>query len=69
TVTLRSLRSQVAQVQQDTFLFTASALENLRYGRPDATFDEAVAAARVANAHAFLEALPGDTILLSASAG
>jgi len=58
TVTLRSLRSQIAQVQQDTFLFTASALENLRYGRPDATLEEAVAAARVANAHEFLHALP-----------
>ena len=58
TVTLRSLRSQVAQVQQETFLFTASALENLRYGRADATFEEAAAAARVANAHQFLQALP-----------
>jgi ABC-type multidrug transport system fused ATPase/permease subunit len=57
-VTLASLRSQIAQVQQETFLFTASALENLRYGRPDASMDDVVAATRAANAHAFLSALP-----------
>jgi ABC-type multidrug transport system fused ATPase/permease subunit len=57
-VTLQSLRAQIAQVQQETFLFTASALDNLRYGRPDATQAEVEAAARAANAHGFLEALP-----------
>ena len=57
-VTLPSLRSQIAQVQQETFLFTASALENLRYGYPDATQAEVVAATQAANAHAFLSALP-----------
>lgn len=56
--TLRSLRSQTAQVQQETFLFNTSALENVRYGRPDATREEVEAAARAANAHGFLSALP-----------
>jgi ATP-binding cassette, subfamily B, bacterial len=57
-VTLASLRSQTAQVQQETFLFNTSALENLRFGRPDATRAEVEAAARAANAHGFLSALP-----------
>ena len=57
-VTLASLRSQIAQVQQETFLFNTSALENLRFGRPDATREEVEAAARAANAHGFLSALP-----------
>ncbi len=57
-VTLESLRSQTAQVQQETFLFNASALENLRYGRPDASLIQVEAAARAANAHSFLAALP-----------
>jgi ABC-type multidrug transport system fused ATPase/permease subunit len=57
-VALASLRSQVGQVQQETFLFNATVLENLRYGRPDATPDEVEAAARAANAHGFISALP-----------
>jgi ABC-type multidrug transport system fused ATPase/permease subunit len=56
--TLQSLRSQMAQVQQETFLFNTSALENLRYGRADATREEVELAARAANAHGFLSALP-----------
>lgn len=58
TVTLASLRTQMAQVQQETFLFNATALDNLRYGRPDAEIAEVETAARAANAHRFLEALP-----------
>src|SRR5829696_2652829 len=58
TVTLTSLRSQIAQVQQETFLFNTTALENLRFGRPDATREEVEEAARAANAHGFLSALP-----------
>ena len=58
TATIASLRSQVAQVQQDTFLFSTSVRENLRYGRPDATDAEVEAAARLANAHEFVERLP-----------
>jgi ATP-binding cassette subfamily B protein len=57
-VTLASLRSQVAQVQQETYLFNASAIENLRYGRPDASRAAVERAARAANAHGFLGALP-----------
>lgn len=58
TVTLHSLRSQIAQVHQETFLFTTSVLENLRYGRPDATEAEVEAATRAANAYTFLQELP-----------
>lgn len=61
-VDLRSLdpswwRAQVALVAQEPVLFAGSVLENLRYGRPDATMEEAVAAARDANA-SFIEELP-----------
>ncbi|KPV50206.1 hypothetical protein SE17_28335 [Kouleothrix aurantiaca] len=45
-------------MQQETFLFNTSALENLRYGRADATREEVELAARAANAHGFLSALP-----------
>ncbi len=57
-VTLASLRSQIGIVLQDTFLFSGTVMDNLRYGRLDATDDEVVEAARVANAHAFIERLP-----------
>ena len=57
-VTLASLRSQVGQVQQETYLFNASVLENLRFGQPAATPGEVEAAARAANAHGFVSALP-----------
>ena len=52
------LRSHIAVVQQATPLFSGSAMDNIRYGRPDATDTEVVAAARAANAHDFLQALP-----------
>jgi ABC-type multidrug transport system fused ATPase/permease subunit len=57
-VELASLRSQVAVVLQDTFLFNTSVRENLLYGKPDATDEELYAAARAAYAHEFIEALP-----------
>ncbi len=57
-VTLASLRSQSAQVQQESFLFNTTVLENLRFGRPDATQEEVEAAARAANAHGFISSLP-----------
>ncbi len=57
-VTLESLRRQIGMVLQDTFLFSASVLENIRYGRPDATEEEVVQAARLAQAHEFIERLP-----------
>jgi ATP-binding cassette subfamily B protein len=58
TVTLASLRRQIGIVQQDVYLFGGTVAENLRYGRPDASFDEIVAAARAADAHEFISALP-----------
>jgi ABC-type multidrug transport system fused ATPase/permease subunit len=57
-VKLTSLRSQVAVVLQDTFLFNTSVRENLLYGRPGATEEELIAAAQAAYAHEFIGALP-----------
>jgi len=57
-VKLSSLRSQVAVVLQDTFLFNTSVRDNLLYGKPDATDKELLAATRAAYAHEFIEALP-----------
>ncbi|MBM3190810.1 MAG: ATP-binding cassette domain-containing protein, partial [Chloroflexi bacterium] len=57
-VTRRSLRQQVGVVPQDTFLFSGTVMENIRYGRLDATDEEVIAAAKVANAHGFIERLP-----------
>ena len=55
---LASLRSQVAVVLQDTFLFNTTVRENLLYGKPDATGGELVTATRAAYAHDFIMALP-----------
>ncbi|MCX6739668.1 MAG: ABC transporter ATP-binding protein [Candidatus Parcubacteria bacterium] len=52
------IRRQMAVVPQDPILFNESILFNIRYGKPDATFDEVMAASRLANAHDFIEALP-----------
>ena len=49
-----SLRSNIAMVLQDTHLFTGTVMENIRYGRPDATDDEVIAAAKTASAHSFI---------------
>ena len=64
-VTFDSLRRQVGVVFEETFLFSDTVRANIAYGRPDATDDEVVAAARAAEAHDFVVALPGgyDTIL------
>ncbi len=48
------LREQIAMVLQDTHLFTGTVMENIRYGRPDATDEEVVAAAKTASAHSFI---------------
>jgi subfamily B ATP-binding cassette protein MsbA len=56
--TLHSLREKIAYVSQDTFLFDATVMHNIRMGRQDATDEEVIAAARAANAHAFIKALP-----------
>ena len=70
-VTEQSLRANTAIVTQDTFLFHASVLENLRYGKPSATRTEVEAAARQAQIHEVIAALPGgyDTIVGSAATG
>ena len=57
-VTLKSLRSQIGIVQQDVYLFVGTVMDNIRYGRPDATPEEVVQAAKNANAHEFIMALP-----------
>jgi ATP-binding cassette subfamily B protein len=53
-VTLDSLRSQIGMVLQETTLFSGTIRENIAYGRPEATMDEIVAAARAAEAHDFI---------------
>jgi ATP-binding cassette subfamily B protein len=57
-VTQESLRAAIAVVPQDLSLFHRSAMENIRYGRPDATDAEVVDAAVFARCHDFIEALP-----------
>lgn len=57
-VTLASLRRAVGVVQQDAYLFVGTVADNIRYGRPDATDAEVVAAAQAAAAHEFILALP-----------
>ena len=57
-VQVRSVRQQVGLVLQDTVLFAGTVAENIAYGRPDASLEEIIEAARQANAHDFIEALP-----------
>ncbi len=57
-VTLQSLRDRIGIVPQDSVIFSADAFENIRYGRPQASDAEVVAAARAAFAHDFISALP-----------
>ncbi|HTL28839.1 MAG TPA: ATP-binding cassette domain-containing protein, partial [Tepidisphaeraceae bacterium] len=54
-----SLRSHFALVQQETFLFNDSILDNIRYGHPEATMEQVIVAAKAANAHGFITHLPG----------
>lgn len=58
TVKTESLRQEIGMIQQDTFLFSASIRENIAYGREDATDEEIIAAAKLAEAHEFILALP-----------
>ncbi|PRR82080.1 putative ABC transporter ATP-binding protein [Clostridium vincentii] len=53
-----SLRSSIAMVLQDTHLFTGTVMENIRYGRLDATDEEVIEAAKTASAHSFIRKLP-----------
>jgi ATP-binding cassette subfamily B protein len=55
---LAELRSQIGVVSQESFLFNTSVLDNLKFGRPDATREEIEAAARAAHAHEFITAFP-----------
>ena len=59
------LRRSLGMVLQDTHLFTGTVMDNIRYGRLDATDEECIAAAKLANAHTFIELLPDgyDTLL------
>ena len=55
----RELRDVFGMVLQDTWLFKGTIMENIRYGRLDATDEEVIAAAKAAHAHRFISALPG----------
>jgi ATP-binding cassette subfamily B protein/subfamily B ATP-binding cassette protein MsbA len=57
-LTLDSLRKQISIVLQDVFLFHGSVRENILFGRPEASEQDIIAAAKVANAHSFIVALP-----------
>ena len=55
---LKDLRRQIGIVQQDVYLFAENIMENIRYGRPDATDEEVIEAAKLANADGFISQLP-----------
>jgi ATP-binding cassette subfamily B protein len=57
-VTSESIRKQVGIVLQDSFLFSTTVMENIRFGKPNATDEEVYAAAKLANADSFIERLP-----------
>lgn len=58
SLTLKSLRSQIGVVQQDVYLFSGSIRDNISYGKPDASEEEIIAAAKRANIHDFIMELP-----------
>lgn len=57
-LTLESLRSQIGLVQQDVYLFCGTIRENIAYGKPGASMEEIISAAKKANIHTFIEELP-----------
>src|SRR5688500_19230919 len=57
-ITRESLRRHFALVQQETFLFNDSIVDNIRYGHAEATMEQVIAAAKAANAHDFISKLP-----------
>lgn len=57
-LTLKSLRNNIGIVQQDVYLFAGTVIENIRYGKPAATDEEIIEAAKNANAHDFIMSLP-----------
>ena len=64
-IKLKSLRSQIGLVFQDNFLFSNSVKDNIKYGKPDATDEEVINAAKEVGAHEFIMDLPNgyDTIV------
>lgn len=58
SLTKKSLRSQIGSVQQDVYLFCGTIRENIAYGKPDATMEEIIEAAKKANIHEFIQELP-----------
>ena len=58
SLTLKSLRSQIGVVQQDVYLFSGSIRDNIAYGKPNATEEEIIEAAKCANIHDFIMELP-----------
>ena len=58
TLTLKSLRSQIGMVQQDVYLFEGTIRDNIAYGKPGASMDEIIEAAKRANIHDFIRELP-----------
>jgi ATP-binding cassette subfamily B protein/subfamily B ATP-binding cassette protein MsbA len=64
-IRLRSLREQIAMVLQEPFLFPITVAENIAFGKPDASREEIIEAAKAANAHGFIERLPHgyDTVI------
>ena len=57
-ITLKSLRDHIGMVQQDVYLFAGTIFENIAYGKPDATEEEVIEAAKNANAHDFIMSFP-----------
>lgn len=57
-IKLKSLRDHIGIVQQEVYLFVGTIFDNIRYGKPDATRDEVIEAAKNANAHEFIMSLP-----------
>ena len=64
-LTLESLRTQISMVLQDVFLFHGTVRDNILFGRPNADFEDIVSAAKIANAHSFIQDLPNgyDTLI------
>ena len=57
-IRLSDLRKNIGVVQQDTYLFFGTVMDNIRYGKPDAAYEEVIEAAKKANAHDFIMKLP-----------
>lgn len=59
-IKLKDLRRQIGIVQQDVYLFAGTIMENIRYGKPEATDEEVIRAVKAANAHDFIMEMPAD---------